>query len=182
MRFETPPGKRMQADVTHVRRGCDPLIALVATMVTAGTLWGPRSTREDVPERWPPASWQRAKSHWEGTARTIARGWGVTGQCTGRGDRARRVFIPAEHQPAYGTGSTLSAGGGTNEVVNLGAVPGPLRPFDGRHARRRATEPPSAASSLYAVLSLNRQRCFKARAKFSAALGRFVVLISRLEW
>jgi len=32
VRFETPPGKQMQADFTHVRRGRDPLIALVATM------------------------------------------------------------------------------------------------------------------------------------------------------
>jgi transposase len=32
VRFETPPGKQMQADFTTVRRGRDPLIALVATM------------------------------------------------------------------------------------------------------------------------------------------------------
>ena len=32
VRFETPPGQQMQADFTHVRRGRDPLIALVATM------------------------------------------------------------------------------------------------------------------------------------------------------
>jgi len=32
VRFETPAGKQMQADFTHVRRGRDPLIALVATM------------------------------------------------------------------------------------------------------------------------------------------------------
>lgn len=32
VRFETPPGKQMQADFTYVRRGRDPLIALVATM------------------------------------------------------------------------------------------------------------------------------------------------------
>lgn len=32
VRFETPPGKQLQADFTHVRRGRDPLIALVATM------------------------------------------------------------------------------------------------------------------------------------------------------
>ena len=32
VRFETPPGKQMQADFTTVRRGRDPLIGLVATM------------------------------------------------------------------------------------------------------------------------------------------------------
>lgn len=32
VRFETPPGEQMQADFTHVRRGRDPLIALVATL------------------------------------------------------------------------------------------------------------------------------------------------------
>jgi hypothetical protein len=32
VRFETPPGKQMQADFTTVRRGRNPLIALVATM------------------------------------------------------------------------------------------------------------------------------------------------------
>jgi hypothetical protein len=35
VRFETPPGKQMQADFTTVRRGRDPLLALVATWVTA---------------------------------------------------------------------------------------------------------------------------------------------------
>lgn len=32
IRFETAPGKQMQADFTYVRRGRDPLLALVATM------------------------------------------------------------------------------------------------------------------------------------------------------
>ena len=32
VRFETPAGQQMQADFTHVRRGRDPLVALVATM------------------------------------------------------------------------------------------------------------------------------------------------------
>lgn len=32
IRFETPPGKQMQADFTYIRRGRDPLLALVATM------------------------------------------------------------------------------------------------------------------------------------------------------
>jgi len=32
VRFETPPGKQMQADFTWVRRGGDPLVALVATL------------------------------------------------------------------------------------------------------------------------------------------------------
>lgn len=32
VRFETAPGKQMQADFTYVRRGRDPLLALVATM------------------------------------------------------------------------------------------------------------------------------------------------------
>src|ERR1700734_468974 len=31
-RFEPPPGQQMQADFTHVRRGPDPLLALVATL------------------------------------------------------------------------------------------------------------------------------------------------------
>ena len=32
VRFETPPGEQMQADFTYVRRGRDPLLALVATL------------------------------------------------------------------------------------------------------------------------------------------------------
>jgi transposase len=32
VRFETPPGRQMQADFTHVRRGREPLIAFVATL------------------------------------------------------------------------------------------------------------------------------------------------------
>jgi transposase len=32
VRFETPPGQQMQVDFTYVRRGRDPLLALVATM------------------------------------------------------------------------------------------------------------------------------------------------------
>lgn len=32
VRFETAPGKQMQADFTYIRRGRDPLLALVATM------------------------------------------------------------------------------------------------------------------------------------------------------
>ena len=32
VRFETPPGKQMQADFTHIRRGRDPLLAFVATL------------------------------------------------------------------------------------------------------------------------------------------------------
>lgn len=32
VRFETPPGKQMQADFTYVRRGKEPLLAFVATM------------------------------------------------------------------------------------------------------------------------------------------------------
>jgi transposase len=32
IRFETAPGKQMQADFTYIRRGRDPLLALVATM------------------------------------------------------------------------------------------------------------------------------------------------------
>jgi len=32
VRFETPPGQQMQADFTYVRRGRDPLLALVATL------------------------------------------------------------------------------------------------------------------------------------------------------
>ncbi|MEH3085453.1 MAG: IS21 family transposase [Xylophilus ampelinus] len=32
VRFETPPGQQMQADFTYVRRGRDPLLAMVATL------------------------------------------------------------------------------------------------------------------------------------------------------
>ena len=32
VRFETPPGQQIQADFTYVRRGRDPLLALVATL------------------------------------------------------------------------------------------------------------------------------------------------------
>lgn len=32
VRFETPPGQQMQADFTYVRRGRDPLLAIVATL------------------------------------------------------------------------------------------------------------------------------------------------------
>jgi transposase len=32
VRFETAPGKQMQVDFTHIRRGRDPLLAFVATL------------------------------------------------------------------------------------------------------------------------------------------------------
>ena len=48
VRFETPPGKQMQADFTHVRRGRDPLIALVATMGYSRATFVKFSAREDA--------------------------------------------------------------------------------------------------------------------------------------
>ena len=39
VRFETPPGKQMQADFTHIRRGRDPLIAFVATLGYSRMSW-----------------------------------------------------------------------------------------------------------------------------------------------
>ena len=47
VRFETPPGKQMQADFTHVRRGRDPLIALVATMGYSRATFVKFAARED---------------------------------------------------------------------------------------------------------------------------------------
>ena len=48
VRFETPPGQQMQADFTHVRRGRDPLIALVATMGYSRATFVKFATREDA--------------------------------------------------------------------------------------------------------------------------------------
>lgn len=48
VRFETPPGKQMQADFTHVRRGRDPLIALVATMGYSRATFVKFTVREDA--------------------------------------------------------------------------------------------------------------------------------------
>ena len=48
VRFETPPGKQMQADFTHVRRGRDPLIALVATMGYSRATFVKFASREDA--------------------------------------------------------------------------------------------------------------------------------------
>jgi len=39
VRFETAPGKQMQADFTHIRRGRDPLIAFVATLGYSRASW-----------------------------------------------------------------------------------------------------------------------------------------------
>ena len=39
VRFETSPGKQMQADFTHIRRGRDPLIAFVATLGYSRMSW-----------------------------------------------------------------------------------------------------------------------------------------------
>lgn len=39
VRFETPPGRQMQADFTHVRRGRNPLIAFVATLGYSRATW-----------------------------------------------------------------------------------------------------------------------------------------------
>ena len=48
VRFETPPGKQMQADFTHVRRGRDPLIALVTTMGYSRATFVKFTAREDA--------------------------------------------------------------------------------------------------------------------------------------
>ena len=48
VRFETPPGEQMQADFTHVRRGRDPLIALVATMGYSRATFVKFTAREDA--------------------------------------------------------------------------------------------------------------------------------------
>lgn len=47
-RFETEPGQQMQADFTVVRRGADPLLALVATMGYSRATFVRFSQREDV--------------------------------------------------------------------------------------------------------------------------------------
>jgi transposase len=39
VRFETTPGKQMQADFTHIRRGRDPLLAFVATLGYSRMSW-----------------------------------------------------------------------------------------------------------------------------------------------
>ena len=48
VRFETPPGKQMQADFTHVRRGRDPLLALVATLGYSRASFVKFTTGEDA--------------------------------------------------------------------------------------------------------------------------------------
>jgi transposase len=48
VRFETPPGKQMQADFTIVRRGRDPLLALVATMGYSRATFVKFTTGEDA--------------------------------------------------------------------------------------------------------------------------------------
>ena len=48
VRFETPPGKQMQADFTVVRRGRDPLLALVATLGYSRATFVKFTTREDA--------------------------------------------------------------------------------------------------------------------------------------
>jgi transposase len=48
VRFETPPGKQMQADFTVVRRGRDPLLALVATMGYSRATFVKFTTGEDA--------------------------------------------------------------------------------------------------------------------------------------
>ena len=48
VRFETPPGQQMQVDFTHVRRGGDPLIALVATMGYSRATFVRFTAREDA--------------------------------------------------------------------------------------------------------------------------------------
>lgn len=48
VRFETPPGKQMQADFTVVRRGRDPLLALVTTLGYSRATFVKFTTREDA--------------------------------------------------------------------------------------------------------------------------------------
>lgn len=48
VRFETPPGQQMQADFTHVRRGRDPLLALVATLGYSRASYVIFGAREDA--------------------------------------------------------------------------------------------------------------------------------------
>lgn len=48
VRFETPPGRQMQADFTHVRRGRDPLLALVATLGYSRASYVTFGAREDA--------------------------------------------------------------------------------------------------------------------------------------
>ena len=48
VRFETPPGRQMQADFTVVRRGRDPLVALVATLGYSRAAFVKFGTREDA--------------------------------------------------------------------------------------------------------------------------------------
>jgi transposase len=48
VRFETPPGRQMQADFTVVRRGRDPLLALVATMGYSRATFVKFTTAEDA--------------------------------------------------------------------------------------------------------------------------------------
>ena len=48
VRFETPPGKQMQVDFTWVRRGRDPLVALVATLGYSRATFVKFGGKEDV--------------------------------------------------------------------------------------------------------------------------------------
>src|SRR5690606_36255687 len=48
VRFETPPGRQVQVDFTCVRRGRDPLVALVATMGYSRASFVKFTTREDA--------------------------------------------------------------------------------------------------------------------------------------
>lgn len=51
VRFETPPGKQMQADFTTIRRGRHPLKAFVATLGYSRATFVLFSEREDSPDR-----------------------------------------------------------------------------------------------------------------------------------
>ncbi len=48
VRFETPPGKQMQADFTVIRRGRAPLLALVATLGYSRTSYVRFTAGEDA--------------------------------------------------------------------------------------------------------------------------------------
>lgn len=51
VRFETLPGKQMQADFTHIRRGRDPLLAFVATLGYSRSSWV-RFTTDERADTW----------------------------------------------------------------------------------------------------------------------------------
>ena len=61
VRFETPLGKQMQADFTTVRRGRDPLLALVATMGYSRASFVKFTRGEDAATLCAGRMWNRAR-------------------------------------------------------------------------------------------------------------------------